>query len=100
MAEYEARAILTDGRTATVTVEAEDTEEAKYLLHHCGHTVTVEGERLDVERYDYRTVKRAHQHKLKLVDFNEDTGVGKWACKCGFEKERTAAFMCAVPGAE
>ena len=40
------------------------------------------------------------RHRLKLVDFNEETGVGKWACKCGREVTRTAKFMCAVPGAE
>lgn len=56
---YEAKAILKDGRTATITVEAEDKDEAKYLLHHCGRTVTLDGEKFDVARYDYRTVKKA-----------------------------------------
>jgi type II secretory pathway component PulF len=56
---YEAKAILKDGRTATVTVEAEDKADAKYLLHHCGFTVTLAGISHDVERYDYRTVKKA-----------------------------------------
>lgn len=43
---------------------------------------------------------KPHVHRLKLVAFDEDTGVGKWACKCGYEVERTAQFMCEVKGAE
>ena len=56
---YEARATLKDGRTVTVTVEAEDKDDAKYLLHHCGRTIEIDGISHDVERYDYRTVKKA-----------------------------------------
>lgn len=60
---FEVRAILADGRAVTVTVEAEDKEEAKYLLHHCGHSVRIDGVSCDVDRYDYRTVKPEHKHK-------------------------------------
>jgi hypothetical protein len=59
MPDYEARAILEDGRIAIITVEADDKQEAKYLLHHCGHTVMLNGKKFDVGRYDYRTVKRS-----------------------------------------
>jgi type II secretory pathway component PulF len=57
--EFEVLAHLKDGRKVTVTVEAEDREEAKYLLHHCGRTVNVGESSCEVDRYDYRTVKKA-----------------------------------------
>lgn len=47
-----------------------------------------------------KETKKEHKHKLKIVAFNEETGVGKWACKCGYEVERKAQFMCEVKGAE
>jgi hypothetical protein len=43
--------------------------------------------------------KFAGRHRSKLVEFDEETGVGKWACKCGQEVTRTASIICEVPGA-
>jgi type II secretory pathway component PulF len=57
--EFEVQAHLKDGRVMTVTVEADDKEEAKYLLHHCGHVVGDGEVKYEVDRYDYRTVKPA-----------------------------------------
>ena len=56
---YEVKAILKNGRTAIVMVEAEDKGDAKYLLHHLGRRVKSGKRSYDVERYDYRTVKKA-----------------------------------------
>jgi hypothetical protein len=39
------------------------------------------------------------KHRLKLVDFDEKTGVAKAKCRCGHERTRQAAIMCEVPGA-
>lgn len=39
-------------------------------------------------------LERPNRHRSKLVEFNEETGVGKWACTCGVERTRTASIMC------
>ena len=38
---------------------------------------------------------RDGKHRLKMIDFNETTFVGKFKCrKCSFTKKRKAAIVC------
>jgi predicted HD phosphohydrolase len=43
--------------------------------------------------------EKEHKHRLKVMAFDEETGIGRWACKCGHEVERKAQFMCSVEDA-
>jgi len=35
-----------------------------------------------------------HKHKFKCISFDEETWLGTFACKCGFQKSMKAIFVC------
>lgn len=55
---YEANVLLVDGRTVCATVEANSRQDAKYEFAHFPY-VEVDGQRILVNRPDFRSVKKA-----------------------------------------